>query len=94
MRAAFAGIVIAAGSVLPAASQTEPIEMSMGWRDCLAVFKDYTEAYVSQGGEVLGEIDKEGNRSTAISLRKELIVVRCEKSGWSGAKFSIAVEQL
>ena len=94
MRAALATIVIVAGIASPAASQVEPLEMSMGWRDCMAVFKVYTEAYVSQGGEVLGEIDKEGNRSTAISLKKELIVVRCEKSGWSGAKFSIAVEPL
>ena len=94
MRAALAGILMVAGAVVPAASQTEPIEMKMGWRDCLAVFSVYTDAYVEQGGEILGEIDKDGNRSTAIALKKELIVVSCEKSGWSGANFKISVEPL
>ncbi len=94
MRAALAAAILVAGGALPVASQTEPIELRLGWRDCLAVFDDYAGAYVEQGGEVLGEIEKDGNRSTAIALKKELIVVRCEKSGWSGAKFSITVEPL
>ncbi len=86
--------ILAAGPSGPAAAQTEPIELRMGWRDCLGVFKEYAGAYVKQGGKVLSEIEKEDTRSVALTLKRELIVLRCERSGWRGSKFSIEVERL
>ena len=88
MRQALAASIIAAGLTGPAAAQTDPIELKVGWRDCLALFDEYLGAYTGRGGEVVREISQDGMRTAALTLEEEVIVLRCKKTYWS-AEFSI-----
>ena len=94
MRGAVVAALLAAGAHVPATAQTESLTMDgLGWGDCLAVLTEYQDAYTKRGGELLGEIEEDNLRSTAIALKKELIVLQCEKGFWS-SEFRIDVEQL
>ena len=94
MRGVLVASLLAAGAHAPATAQTESLKMDgLAWDDCLAVLKEYQDAYTKQGGELLGEIEEENLRSAAISLKKELIVLQCDKGFWS-SQFTIDVEKL